>query len=425
MASIHCDDLIEKSLCGDVLIEMSSWLPAKVICKFKCTNKFFLNFSRDSYFALRQTQKALLKDEPYFFIQPNFSQRFNENIIELHHLSGDNSSGVSKDVLDYLAKSTKILSSANGLILCRDKTSNSEVQLFLINPATQAWMPIPIPEQLQHMGADADLKVILECDDKNNCMVSFFYNNSDDWSLYWDCKVYLTKEGIWKEKEGSLFTGSRSLKFDMPVFYNGDVHFISDCSPYLIKGSFYFRPYIMSYNFENGTTKLLRLPKEARRGSHDISCNMGIFKWGKHTSSTQSICLVRLRKHVFTVWILTKYESSLWKRILKVRVKAMGLMEKDPDVTGFCVMNGDLLVFSTQRKVYGYGLTNGNYMKTEEICEHGCDNKVCFTSYSNTMQICGADNARALLLRSRPFDKQRYTFPFEQHQHTFSLKFEA
>lgn len=162
MASIHDDDLIEKSLCGDVLIEMSSWLPAKVIHKFKCTNKYFSNFSRDPYFASRQTQNALLKDGPSFFIQPNFSQTFNDNIIELHHLSGDNSSGVSKAVLDYLAKSSKILSSANGLILCRDKTSYSEVLLFLINPATQTWMPIQKPDRLQHMGADADLKVILE-----------------------------------------------------------------------------------------------------------------------------------------------------------------------------------------------------------------------------------------------------------------------
>lgn len=70
------------------------------------------------------------------------------------------------------------------------------------------------------MGADAD-----NSDDSSD----------DFWSLYWDCKVYVTKEGIWKEKEGTLFTGSRSLKFDMPVFYNGNVHFNSDCSPYLIK----------------------------------------------------------------------------------------------------------------------------------------------------------------------------------------------
>ncbi|CAJ2656042.1 unnamed protein product [Trifolium pratense] len=131
-------------------------------------------------------------------------------MVELHQLSGeDNFSGVSKVVLEYLAKSAKILSSANGLILCRDTTGNSEVQIFISNQATQTWLPIPIPEQLQGL--------------------------------------------------------------------------------------------IMSYNFENGTTRMSRVPKGDQRGYDDISCNMKIFKWGKKTSSTQSICLVRLMKNVFTI----------------------------------------------------------------------------------------------------------------------------
>jgi hypothetical protein len=402
------------SIPNDILIEISSWLPAKAIHKFRSNNKFFSIFSKDKKFALKQSQNALLNDESSFFIQSDFLQMHHENIVELHHLSiEDNSSGISKVVLEYLAKSAKILSSANGLILCRDMTGNSKVQIFISNPATQTWLPIPIPEELQGMNVDLEFNVILECDDKNNCMVYFFYdNNSEFWSSFWDCKVYAIKEGIWKEKEKSLFTGSRNLKFDTPVFHNGDIHFISDCFPYLVKSSFYYRPYIISYNFENGTTTMSRVPKGAQRGSDDISCNMKIFKWEKNTSSTQSICLVRLSKRVFTIWILTNYESNLWERILKIRVKAMGVMEKDPVVTGFSVLNGDLLIFATKNKIYSYGLSlsNGNYMKFEEICEHGCDNQVCFTSYSNTMRLCGTDDAKPLLLHSTPFDEQAHDF---------------
>jgi len=39
---------------------------------------------------------------------------------------------------------------------------------------------------------------------------------------------------------------------------------------------------------------MLRVPKEVRKGSHDKSCEMRIFKWGKTIDLDQSICLVRL-----------------------------------------------------------------------------------------------------------------------------------
>jgi hypothetical protein len=185
------------SIPNDILIEISSWLPAKAIHKFRSSDKFFSIFSKDKKFALRQSQNALLNNASSFFIHSDFFQRYHGNIVELHHLSGeDNSSGVSKAVLEYLAKSAKILSSANGLILCRDTTGNSEVQIFIINPATQTWLPIPIPEQLQGMNVDLEFNVIFECDDKDNFMVYFFYDNSEFWSPLWDCKVYSIKEGI-------------------------------------------------------------------------------------------------------------------------------------------------------------------------------------------------------------------------------------
>jgi hypothetical protein len=50
------------------------------------------------------------------------------------------------------------------------------------------------------------------------------------------------------------------------------------------------------------------------------------------------------------------------------------VMEEDPVVTSFSVLNGDLLMFAT--KIYNYvlSLTNGNYMNVEKICKHGCHN---------------------------------------------------
>ncbi|KAI9079308.1 hypothetical protein K1719_038709 [Acacia pycnantha] len=154
--------------------------------------------------------------------------------------------------------------------------------------------------------------------------------------------------------------------------------------------SLYFRPYIMAYTVEDGSSRMIRIPKEARSGSHDLTCQIGIYKWGKPTSSDESICLVRLRKNVFTIWVLTDYEIAKWRRIVKVRVKAMGVKEDPVIVTGFIVVNGDRLIFATDMKIYGYGLWQENFMKLEEICEHGIGlNATIITPYSDRLRHCG------------------------------------
>ncbi|KAK7359337.1 hypothetical protein VNO77_01292 [Canavalia gladiata] len=368
---------------NDILFEIFSWLPAKAVYKFRTGNRLVSKFPEETYFALKQAQKALLRDDTCFFIQPDITYQNNE----LHPLLGEElSSGVSNDVLLFLSNSVKILSSSNGLILCRVKCQN-QITLFISNPITQSCLPIPTPEHL-YKNPYCDIKIGLECS-LDDCMIFLFYEDPDDWSSYY-CKIYLLKEGIWKDREEKIFVGGRNLRFDTPVYHNGAIHFISDSFPYFSKKSAYFRPYIMSYNLNNGKSSMLRIAREARKGSHDCSCNMRIFNWDKITSSNRSICLVRLRKHVFTIWVLTKYETCLWKRILKVRVKAMGLFEKDPIITGFVVLNGDLLVFATKKKVYGYGLSGKRYMKIEEICEHGCESNVHFISYSNTLRMWDA-----------------------------------
>ncbi|XP_052116610.1 uncharacterized protein LOC107485460 [Arachis duranensis] len=259
------------------------------------------------------------------------------------------SSGVPENMLRFIASSRfKILSSSNGLLLCVHRS-----ELFIINPATCYLLYIPLPNHLQQRGNLHSLSMTLECDSDDYRLILF---DNEEWSSHFDCHVYSHKQGAWSLRKNRFFAGSRNLKFNMPVICNGAIHFISDCYRYLAKNSTHFRPYIMSYEISNGDedesveTKLLRVPKEARKGSHDISCRMSIFKWGE-VAGYQTICLVRLRKRVFTVWILTNYESNSWRRILKVRVKGMGLMEQHPEITGFTVLNGDL-VFATKKKIH-------------------------------------------------------------------------
>ncbi|MED6164277.1 hypothetical protein PIB30_088141 [Stylosanthes scabra] len=370
------------AISNDELLEILSWLPAKAIHKLKCSSKIFSELSHNPCFAAKQAENALTKDSPSCF----FIQRVNSNYFpEFHPLPGNKlSSGIPRGMIRFLSASDiKILSSSNGLILCR----NNQTELFIINPSINSFFHVPLPDHMQTFRQEwriiPDFDMTMECD-SDDCKVFFF--SSEFWGSKFDCHVYSQKEGSWSKKEKCFSAGSRNLKFDNPVICNGAIHFVSDCFRYIAKGSTYFRPYIVSYDMANGDKNtLIRIPKEARRGSHDDSCDMSIFKW----SQSQSMCLVRLRKRVFTVWILTNYESCGWRRILKVRVRGMGLMEQNPVIIGFVVLNGDL-VFATKKKVYSYGLTGEKYMVLSEICEHGCDSRFArFVSYSDTLRPCG------------------------------------
>ena len=124
-------------------------LLAKAIYKFTSTSKSFSLFKKETYFASKQAQNSLLRDDTCFFIQPDITQLYNVQV-ELHPLLGEElTSRVPKTALGFLCNSVKILSSSNGLILCRAMGQN-EVKLFITNPATQSCLPIPTPDEYKH-----------------------------------------------------------------------------------------------------------------------------------------------------------------------------------------------------------------------------------------------------------------------------------
>ncbi|RDY07608.1 F-box protein, partial [Mucuna pruriens] len=357
------------AMCPNELFEVFSYLPTKAIYRFKCINNSVSKLLEETYFATKQVENSIKEDDTCFFLQQVTSEMYSGKV-KLFTLPGNQSSfGLSGDVLRFLSKGIKVLSSTNGLILCRS-TNKIPNEFFICNPATKSWLPIPSPEQVQERPNANLIMVLLKCSNRCDDYSVVHFEPPRDWSSYYACKIFKPKEGLWKTMKISFFTGGRNMNFNTFAHCNGVIHFISDCSPYLTKRSSSFRPYIMSYHLENGTSTMLRVPRDARRGSHDSNCDMSIFNWGKVSTPHSSICLVRLRKSVFTIWILTDYESDRWKRILKVRTKGMGLKEKDPKITGYTVMNGDALVFATETRIYSYGLTYEKYMTVEEICEN-------------------------------------------------------
>ncbi|KAL2332632.1 hypothetical protein Fmac_013845 [Flemingia macrophylla] len=265
----------------DQAFEIFSHFPATTIYKFGYLCKTFSNFAKETYFVKKQIHNSLKKDNRWFFLQHETSQRYNQRVMFYPLPSNQSSSPVFKDVLEFLSYSTKVLASTKGLIICRT-TSKIPNELFICNPATKSWLPIPSPLELQQ-NPDIDMIILLlECyNDDDDYMVLHFENPTNWSSSNYACKILKPKEGTWKLMEKSFFGGSRSMKFNMHVYHNRVIYFISDCTPYLTRGSPYFEPYIMSYNLDNGTSKMLKLPENARKVSHDVDCDMGIFNWAK------------------------------------------------------------------------------------------------------------------------------------------------
>ncbi|ONI24995.1 hypothetical protein PRUPE_2G273800 [Prunus persica] len=389
----------------DILQYVFSWLPAKPIYRFKAVCKSSSEFSTNKLFAWTQARNLHVKDDSGFFLQPSLSTGFkHRDKVEYHSLPGEQLfSGVPQKSLQSLQNTgSKVLASSNGLILCQNTKTPDDRNLFLCNPTTQTWRTIPTPQDLG--GVNWPKGVVLECninnpisDPDHQDYMLLIIHPPRDWLPHYECKIYSPKEGRWKEKKVHKF-GPRTLHLDMPVYHNGAVHFVSDCrDPSVRRGSVYYRPYIVAYDINNDTTRKLRLPNDARKGSDDTVHNtkLGIFKWGSRKSSSESICLVRLKKYVFTAWVLRDYDSVSWIRIMKIRVRAMGLMEPNPNhIAGFTVMNGKTLLFATRKKVYSYNMM-GRSQQIEQVCEHQCQRQydnycnVCFTSYSNTLHPLG------------------------------------
>ncbi|KEH25805.1 transmembrane protein, putative [Medicago truncatula] len=112
------------------------------------------------------------------------------------------------------------------------------------------------------------------------------------------------------------------------------------------------------------------------------------FNWGKKRSSNSYICLVKLCFHCL---VFKKTKSGSWKKVLKVRVRALGLNETNPNVNvrGFMVMNRNLFVFATEEKLYSYGLEGESYMMVEEMCQHNYAFNTRFISYSIHFGLVG------------------------------------
>ncbi|PSS34378.1 F-box protein [Actinidia chinensis var. chinensis] len=398
---------------GEIL-EVLSWLPAKSIFKFASVSKPCNEFLSDPFFIQKQLKNMLLKDDAGVFIQQISMQGY-PGKLEFHALgcSEKNPFGIPLESIEFLKKTGNVLGSSNGLLICRDtrQTSMDQLfisngllicrdtiktsmdQLFICNVATRTWLSIPAPESFGDF--DQDLSIVFQCNvgpyEFPNDYLVMVMERMEYLSPEYMCKIYLSREREWQER-GVVNFGARDILFQSSVYHNGVFHFLSDWFPYLSQKSPFYWPYIVAFDLEECTSRFIHIPKRARKYDlGDQSFKMGIFEWGKGKS--KSICLVIVRKGVFSAWILSDYGSGSWTRILKnMHTQAMGLPETNPSIEGFKVFNGCSLLVATDTKVYLYDLTGDRRnRRAEEVCEHKCGKNLSLHSYSSTLRPCGSD----------------------------------
>ncbi|KAG8381559.1 hypothetical protein BUALT_Bualt06G0134200 [Buddleja alternifolia] len=330
-----------------------------------------------------------------FFIQPDYE----DDKLELHAISpkiSNTSSNtqqitsiISSQSLEFILTKGKVIASSNGLLCCRNRNDH-KYPLILFNPTTRAYLQIPTPDEsiTPHM----DITIVFDYDQDNESMdymLMAIVGPSESWGNF-QSKIYSPEKGVWRDG-GRIYLGARDILSRYSFIQNGVVYMISDHGSYLTKNSPFRWPYIVAYEIKNSSSRFLKLPKGIRKGLE--GSKLGIFKWGNYPNmSLNSICLVKSMKNVFTVWVLmiSDGNSYYWSRVLKMRVRAMGLAYfGDLKVVEFTVLNGSVLLFANEERIYKYNLREGINGKLEEVCEHNCGEWVQFNSFSSTLCPCG------------------------------------
>ncbi|KAI9095438.1 hypothetical protein K1719_026472 [Acacia pycnantha] len=392
----------------DLISEIFSWLPAKSICKFKSCSKSISKLTQETEFSLKQSRNSMIRNiDSCFFIQSLLSRSF---FPDIYALPGDEkSSGVPRNFLHFLGQtSSRILASSNGLLLC-ENLKRGRRQLFICNPITESCVDIPSPNKLIQSPSHSFVKFILQCNhDKGSDVNSEAYKlillfHYDRSTYDYEIETYTPKYGAWKAIGGG-FSARRyfGILCTSPLIYKGDLHIL------LIDVHFYFCckhdfiPRIVVHQLENGASKFLSLPKEAFENIPRRGLDMRISKWGE---ADESICFLTLvNVSVFTLWVLSDYESSSWSRNLTISLEdIIGPGLNSVTALGFTIMNGKSLVFATRSGLYKYDLVGerNNNKKAGYISNYGYDPEVLgviqfglklsldVISYSPTLQSCG------------------------------------
>ncbi|KAH7692392.1 F-box domain-containing protein [Dioscorea alata] len=362
----------------DCLLEILSWLPAKNICKLQCLNRSTCNLYSDR--LLRKLQTLRARTDSGIFVHNSSSL----SSFEKFFLHG--SSGVPPESIEFMLKnSRKIVASSNGLIVfqtTKGVNKSSIGDLCVFNPMLQTLAPISSPPDFS---LDDKPRIGVTCTsasdglEYNIILVTMkLGEHPHEWRTVLECHRYSSKNMSWEYLKAIDDSGRRSINLENPVFVSGSIYWASDTGSYMSNTD----PYILAFDVEKRTSKLMPLPEEARKVGID-NYMIQVAPW-----TNKSLCLIQyIKLRAVVIWVLESTSSrGSWMKVHEVDLVSLELGDVCQTLGSFTIINGELLVFTAEDCLYVYRLKDKQLKK---LGEHNQGLYPQLRPYANTFHPCG------------------------------------
>ncbi|KAI3956162.1 hypothetical protein MKW92_000147 [Papaver armeniacum] len=223
----------------DILIQILSRLPIKILLEFKLVSKKWRSIISDPFFAWKHCHQ-------YPHSVNGIILHTNQPKLEFVSLDGSSSSAAPFETLDFVKdpKGIRIDQSCNGLMCCSSiRASFSERTYYVCNPFTKQFRSIVSGSQGKEKGFVAFSSVSLAYDPRNSphykvvCIWFTKQPQDADANLDLQLEIYSSETATWK-LSGDVFSAPRrSFLYKSGVFWKGSLHWID---PSVEGNSFYF-----------------------------------------------------------------------------------------------------------------------------------------------------------------------------------------
>ncbi|RRT48651.1 hypothetical protein B296_00049094 [Ensete ventricosum] len=358
----------------DVLVQIISYLPAKVFFKLLPVCKTLCRLSLDSHFLLLQSYRN--KTISGIIV-------IGENILR-SFIRIDHGAGMPNNSLEFLSKTGSILGSAGGLVFILlekyEMFRATTVGICVCNPARGTQCCLPPPSGACFRGGVA-VRFINDGDGVTKDYKLVYLTQTYGLTASHHCRVYDSVARAWTMDKEVDF-GPQQLNLEDPVVCGDIVYWVSsDLESYVRDHT-----YVVAFDVRDECTQIILLPRETVTSFHNI---YGITLWeGKW------LCLIHYGPFtgVFGLWLLKKTSSSVleWVKMHEISLAQMGFTGKlffVSYVKLIEVATTMMLVFTAHDTVYSYNIKDGGACK--KLDSLGLTYFPKLIAYSNTLRPCG------------------------------------
>ncbi|XP_074570369.1 uncharacterized protein LOC141826959 [Curcuma longa] len=357
------EDKGDQLLPYDLLLEIFSYLPAKMILQLQLLSRPFRRLAADRNFRLLQSQRNLAASGVIIF--DPFDGKL--DLFLLNHAAGFPPFLVP--FLEVVLDVAHLLVSSRGLLFYRHRVGNN---FLVVNPACNDTRMIPAPPEgfcpMLYKGLAVKF---LDDDDHLKCKYQLVHlrTTSASSSLYQLC-LYDSAVGEWIVDDRQVDLGTPYLKMSNLVVFKGSIFIASS-----------FSSRVAAIDTSTRLVDFLQMPDSVSPGDR-----IKVAVWDEASGERSWLCLVHYnnRSGKFTLWRWLK--GSIWVKFSEVVVgRRCGNKMYGFTLCDGGTMNGMLLIFDNTNQAYSYSFKLQQFTELETKTGIYC---LRFLAYSNSLQPC-------------------------------------